>query len=210
MIYVGVDEFNFVEQEEVSGKTEDFGSYATGSPYQAYLSANVFMFSLMTLANLSPDTSNYYNQNFEIVEFPNPPKYEGTFYPAESPQECDLSRVALYREIKTVFPDAEIIGYVPPRSTWSVINQTYNRNIMDCVLEGFYQVSQIYDGMYDFSVPSAMTLDPSNTYDGSHFTPQANVQVAAVLEGRSDGLALQVDQFDLNTYKQTFKNKLKE
>ncbi|HEY9737900.1 MAG TPA: hypothetical protein V6D06_16525 [Trichocoleus sp.] len=210
IIYVGVDEFNFVKQQDVAGKAEDFGSYATQSPYHAYLSSNVLMFSVMTLAGSSPDPFNYYNENFEAVEFPEHPEYEAAFYPAEPPQECDLSRVERYQKIKEIFPDARIVGYVPPRSSWALVNETYNRNLMDCALEGFYQVSQIYDDMYDFSVPSDITLDPGNTYDGSHFTPQANAKVAAVLEGRDTGLALHVDELNLNTYKETFKSELKE
>lgn len=210
VIYVGVDEFNFVKQQDVKGKKEDFSKFATPSPYHAYFSSNVLLFSLMTLANRSPDPANYYNQSYETIEFNSHPKYNPAFLPLESSQQCDLSRLKPYLEIRRIFPTAKIIGYVPPRSAWSVVNETYNRNIMDCVLQGFHEVSKSYDEMYDFSVPSSLTLNPANTYDGSHFTPQANDEVIAVLEKRNNNFALNVGEYSLEGYKKAYKSKLKE
>jgi hypothetical protein len=210
IIYIGVDEFNFVEKTENPNKPQDFSANQTRSPFHAYVSSNVFLFSLMTLGGVSPDASNYYDRNFESREFPDSPRYQPSFYPPEPPQECDLTRVELYEEIRNIFPDARIVGYVPPRASWEVVNETYNRKIMSCVLDGFHQVSTIYDDMYDFSVPSEMTMEPSNTYDGSHFTVEVNNQIADILENRADNIGLKVDKFTIDSYKTAYIERLEE
>lgn len=210
VIYVGVDEFNFVKFTDNTTNDQDFGENATKSPFHAYFSSNVLTFSLLTLLGMSPDSANYYDTDFETQEFADAPKFNPEFYPIASPQECDLTKVERYRAIQDVFPDSTIIGFVPPRAAWSVVNETYNRGILDCALEGFYRVSQIYDGMYDFSVPSEMTLNPENTYDGSHFTPASNDIVADVLEGQSSEASLDLTELTFSEYLEAYKTELKQ
>jgi len=216
LIYVGVDEFNFIEQQDVEkklrqqGKEEDFSKFATSSPYHAYFSFNTLLFSLKTLQEHNPDPRNYYNNNYEVVDFNPRLRYTPVFLPLKESRKCDLSTVRFYLQIRSLFPKAKIIGYVPPVSAWYVVNEVYNRNVMDCVLQGFYEIAKIYDDMYDFSVPSLLTMNPKNTYDGTHFTPQANDDVLAVLENNNNNLGLNIREYNFESYKRTYKNKLKD
>lgn len=210
IVYVGVDEFNFVQRERANKDNTDFSKFATPSIFQAYLSSDVLMFSLMTLLGQSPDPANYYNSNFEVDEFATKPIFKQEFFKPLPPQKCDMQIVNSYIELRNAFPNAKMIGYVPPRAAVSVINETYGRKITDCTLEAFHKVAQAYDGMYDFSVPSELTKNPDNTFDGSHFSPKANDQVAAVLQGKADDIAIKVDKYSLTDYQKLYKGKLKE
>jgi hypothetical protein len=209
-LYIGVDEFNFVKKDKVSTENSDIGKLATQSIYHAYLSGDVFLFSVMTLLGQSPDPANYYNDKFELAEIENKPVYKPEFLKPQPPQECDQNQVNYYTELKNIFPKAELIGYVPPRSAWSVVNETYGRKLTDCTLQGFHQVSQIYNQMYDFSVPSQLTKNPSNTFDGGHFSPAANDQVAEVLQEKPSDLAIEVNKYSLSEYQKLYKTRLKQ
>ncbi len=203
-VYIGVDGLNFVVKNRRKRETFDINTVATQSPAQAYLSADVFTFSLMTLLGISPDPGNYYDRNFEPVDFDNPPKYQPAFYKSLPPQQCDLSIVQAFADLRKIFPNAEFIGYVPPRSAWSMVNDTYGRDLMDCYLQAFHQLSQSYDAMYDFSVPSEITKNPDNTFDGSHYSVKVNDKIAAILQGQEENFGLRVDQYSFEDYRRLY------
>ncbi|MEB3279098.1 MAG: hypothetical protein VKK42_09305 [Lyngbya sp.] len=211
-IYVGVDGFNFVKQNKFNEQGSNPSESATQSIFQAYFSLDVLTFSAMTILGMSPDSANYYNKKFEIEEFEKPPEYKPQFDEPLGEQSCDISRVEIYGKVKEIFPNAKLVGYVPPRSAWAVILETYDRNLTNCELEGIHKVSQIYDEMYDFSIPSSITKEPDNTYDGSHFTPEINDLVAEIMQGEKyDKLfGVRVDNYSLNQYKSTYKMEMKK
>ncbi|MEO1799340.1 MAG: hypothetical protein AAFR62_02750 [Cyanobacteria bacterium J06629_2] len=210
IVYLGVDGLNFVEKERKEQPPLAINSLQTKSPLQAYLSADVLLFSAMTLLGVSPDPGNYYDRDFEPVDFANPPVYEGKFYQPASLQKCDLTAVETFISLKKFFPDAKFVAYVPPRSAWSMINDTYGRGLMDCYLSAFYQLSQSYDVMYDFSIPSEVTKNPRNTFDGSHFSVAANSSLAEVLQGETVGdFGIRIDNYDFDDYRQIYRQKLR-
>lgn len=210
IVYLGVDGLNFVEKERKEQPPLAINSLQTKSPLQAYLSADVLLFSAMTLLGVSPDPGNYYDRDFEPVDFANPPVYEGKFYQPASLQKCDLTAVETFISLKEFFPDAKFVAYVPPRSAWSMINDTYGRGLMDCYLSAFYQLSQSYDVMYDFSIPSEVTKNPRNTFDGSHFSVAANSSLAKVLQGETVGdFGIRIDNYDFDDYRQIYRQKLR-
>ena len=209
-IYIGVDGFNFIKQDRPSRKPLDRKTIVTQSPYHAYLSADVFLFSVMTLLGLGPDASTYYDQNFESAEFKNPAVYKPSFDPPLPPQQCDLARVKKFADLRKFFPDASFIGYVPPRSAWGLVNYTYRRNLLDCYSSAFYQISQLYDDMYDFLLPSPVTKNPQNTYDGSHFSVKVNDRIAGILEGKTDTFGVRIDKYSYPEYRLLYTRKINE
>ncbi len=110
----------------------------------------------MTLLGISPDPGNYYDRNFEPVDFAEPPVYTPEIYQPAPPQKCDLSAVETFANLKNTYPNAKIIGYVTPRSAWSMINDTYGRVLMDCYILGFLNLAEFFDSMYDFSARSIL------------------------------------------------------
>lgn len=209
-VYIGVDGLNFVVKERREREPFDIKKIATQSPLNAYLSADVFLFSLMTLLGISPDPGNYYDSNFEPVDFENRPVYKAEFYKPLGKQQCDPSIVREFINLRQIFPNAEFIGYVPPRSAWSMINDTYGRGLMDCYLESFHKIAQSYDAMYDFSVPSKITKNPDHTFDGSHYTVTVNDEIAAIIQGKSDSFGIKVDEYSYEDYHRLYFGKLRE
>ena len=211
VVYIGIDGFNFVEKARKEQQPIAIESLQTQSPLEAYLSADVLLFSAMTLLGVSPDPGNYYDQNFEPVDFAEPPTYAAEFYQPAPPQKCDLSSIDSFVGLREFFPNAKFVAYVPPRSAWSMINDTYGRGLMDCYLSAFHQLSQSYDAMYDFSIPSAVTKKPSNTYDGSHFSVEVNNRIAKILQGNSDdNFGIRIDNYDFASYRDIYRQELRE
>lgn len=210
IVYIGVDGLNFVEQERKEQPPISIDSLQTPSFLQAYLSSDVLLFSAMTILGVSPDPANYYDQNFEPVDFTNPPVYEGQFYKPASQQKCDLASIETFISLKKFFPHAKFVGYVPPRSAWSMINETYARGLTDCELLAFYKLSQNYDAMYDFSIPSEVTKNPRNTFDGSHYSVETNNKIAKILQGGTDGdFGIRIDKYTFEDYRAAYRQKLR-
>jgi hypothetical protein len=203
-VYIGVDGLNFVAGPKKKHTPFNVENIATPSFVHAYLSIDVLTFSLMTLLGLSPDPANYYDRNFEPADFDDPPVYKPNFYKPLSEQQCDLSKVKSFTELKQTFPNAELIGFVPPRSAWSIVNDTYGRNLTNCELQAFYQIGQVYDEMYDFSVPSAVTKNPKHTFDGSHYSVEINDRMAKVLQGQTVTFGLKIDDYSFDEYRDLY------
>jgi hypothetical protein len=210
IVYIGVDGLNFVEQERKEQPPISIDSLQTPSVLQAYFSSDVLLFSAMTILGISPDPASYYDRNFEPVDFANPPVYEGKFYKPGSQQKCDLASVETFIGLKKFFPHAKFVAYVPPRSAWSMINDTYGRGLTDCELSAYYKLAQNYDAMYDFSIPSAVTKNSSNTFDGSHYSVETNNKIAKILQGGTDGdFGIRIDNAKFDDYRTAYRQKLR-
>lgn len=210
IVYVGIDGLNFVEKERKEQQPVTIQSLQTKSSLEAYFSADVLLFSAMTLLGVSPDPGNFYDQNFEPVDFENPPTYNPQFYKPASLQKCDLSPIETFASLKEFFPNAKFVGYVPPRSAWSMVNDTYERGLMDCYLSAFYELSQRFDAMYDFSIPSEVTKNPANTFDGSHYSVVVNNRIAKILQSESvDNFGIRVDNYNFETYRSIYRQQLR-
>ena len=211
IVYIGIDGFNFVEKEPKEQPPVSLDSLQTPSFLQAYLSADVLLFSAMTILGVSPDPGNYYDRNFEPVDFANPPVYDGKFYKPAVRQRCDLGSVETFASLREFFPNAKFVGYVPPRSSWSLVNDTYGRGLMDCYLSAFHQLSQSYDEMYDFSIPSAVTKNADNTFDGSHFSVEINNKIAKILQKDSaENFGIRIDKYSFADYRQAYRLQLRK
>ncbi|WP_319422212.1 hypothetical protein [Pleurocapsa sp. FMAR1] len=211
IVYVGVDGLNFVEKDRTQQEPVSLRNLTTKSPLQAYLSADVLLFSVMTLLGVSPDPGNYYDRNFEPVDFASAPEYKPDFYKPASPQRCDLSPVKAFVQLRAIFPQAKFIGYVPPRSAWSIVNDTYGRNLTDCELLSYYKIAQSYDAMYDFSAPSEITKNPDDTFDGSHYSVITNNKVAKILQGEENkDFGIRVDKYDFDEYRNIYRQKIRD
>ena len=211
IVYIGIDGFNFVEKERKEQPPVSIKSLQTQSWLQAYLSADVLLFSVMTLLGVSPDPGNYYDQSFEPVDFATPPVYDGKFYQSASLQKCDLSSIETFVSLQEFFPNAKFVAYVPPRSAWSMINDTYGRGLMDCYLSAFHKLSTSYDAMYDFSIPSEVTKNTSNTFDGSHYSVVINNRIAKILQGEiTSDFGIRVDNYDFDSYRATYRQELRQ
>lgn len=211
IVYLGVDGLNFVEEKQ---KQQSVTIPRTNSVLEAYLSTDVLLFSTMTLLGISPDPGSYYDRNFEPADFDNPPVYQPDFYQPGSQQRCDLSSVESFIGLKKLFPNAKFVAYVPPISAWSTLDDTYGRGLTDCYLSAFYELAQNYDAMYDFSAPSEVTKDPTNTFDGSHYSVEVNNQIAGILQqsdnNSDDNFGIRIDRYGFDEYRKIYRQKLRQ
>jgi hypothetical protein len=208
-IYVGIDAYNFTFDKKTAFKNKV--EIPEPKPvYQSYLfSLDTLQMSLKTIFRLNTEI-RFYDRDFQGKIFENAPKYKPEFSSKKTHDKCNFSRIASYRQIREIFPNAKIIGYVPPISVWKVFNESYARGLLDCELQGIYEASKTYDLAYDFSYPSEITIKTDNTYDGSHYYPDVHNQIAHILEGERSNFGIIIHEHSLKEYQQFHKTKLKE
>lgn len=206
-VYLSVDDFNFLVNKDTERRSNPV---VKGSPnaFHAFFSADVLLFSLMTLARVSPDAHLFYDAQYEAQEFPDVDYAQGTLTD-KADLQCDLKKVDSYRQLREIFPKARLVGYAPPITPWYQASDIYSRQVLDCGLTAFKQVAESYDAFWDFGIPSAVTEDARGSYDGIHFSPAANDLVVAQLTGARSDLALDVKALPLAEYQQQVRARLK-
>lgn len=205
-IYVGVDDFNFLHDPKTERRANP---QVRGTPdfFHAFLSGDVLVFSLMTLAGLSPDPRAYYDQSFEERSLPSAPWQHS---PAdEGGLRCDEGAVERYIALRKLFPGARAVAFAPLMAPRQQLNGVYLRGVLDCELAGFHAVAQGYDAFLDFGIPSVISTDPAMTFDGAHFYAEPNAAVADQLQGRRNDLALDVKAMGLAEYQAEVKKRLR-
>lgn len=150
-----------------------------------YLSLDVLNFSIRTLRRDGPH-HRYYDEDFHAQLEPrsrrrwhNPPV---PIKPAKPPFDVHPERADLYVRLRRKFPTARAVAYLPPESAWRIAAFSLTGEL-DTYLAAVGKIAAGYDRLLDFALPSPLTesKDPKVTYDGSHYSRQANAQVAAAL-----------------------------
>lgn len=150
------------------------------SPFIEYLSLDVLGMSWRSLFGSSPIDRSY-DHDFRCqvaVSMPYDPKkpirdlYSGPFDWREP--------LTLYGRLRSVFPQARYVGYAPPISAWAVAE--YARIAwLPSYTQALGDASTVFDRFVDFSIPSDITIEPANTYDGTHYSEDINALIAAAL-----------------------------
>ncbi|MGD1871924.1 MAG: hypothetical protein ACFB02_02620 [Mastigocoleus sp.] len=206
-IYVGVDAFNFDPKTDFIKNAKVDEPEFVLKPY--LFSLQSLDFSYRTFFKKSP-SPRYYNKNWEVEVFEDIPKYEPKFSDFTSQEKCTSYRTKYYKQLVDIFPKAEFVAYIPPISAWKSYNRVYARGLTDCQLQRVYQVSKFFDVMYDFAYASPMTSKIENTYDGSHFYPKVNKQIAQVLEGEDKSAGILINKYSLKDYQNFHRTQLKK
>ncbi len=193
LVIVGVDAFNF--WRDMTPVLPDFVVKREMPPplIPTYLSASTLRFSLRTLAGDSPFI-RYYDKNFVGRIGSDAPSYDPP-EPTEltaKPWKFKSARKGRYFELRQIFPEARYIGYVPPVSAWQVVEELYLTGHLDEYLQTLESIAEQFDALYDFSIPSEVTMLPENTYDGDHYGAAVNANIANVLQGNSMDFGIEV------------------
>ena len=193
IVIVGVDAFNFWRSMEP--QLTDFVKRGQPPPgwIPTYLTASALSFSLRTLSGESP-IARAYDENFVGRPDKNAPIYTPPSHDKMVARawKFDSSRQEMFFELRSIFPEARFIGYVPPISAWRTVEELYLTNYLNQYIQVMKAISENFDVMYDFSVPSELTTRPENTYDGSHYRATVNASVAEMLQGRSSHFGINV------------------
>jgi hypothetical protein len=216
LVIVGVDDFNFLRLAEEPLEVPDFVRDGEPPPglLHSYLSLSALDFTQRTLRGDSP-LARYYDDRFIGRVLPGTPPYEppAKLRDIEIKQPYDPARVALYRAIRTAFPEARFWGFVPPVSPWKVAEWRYLGGVLKGYFEAMERAAAVFDVFYDFSAPSATTRNRENTYDGSHYLPKVYSVVARRLQAAerrppADGFGLPVHAMSRAHYRRAFTARL--
>ena len=222
LVVVGVDGFNFIDHDLV--QTVPAFVREGGDPpsfMTKYLSLDALEFSLRVVTERT-GYKRYYDDAFRARVMPTAGRFEppAVFDPADrfgglsagdtnraGPFDVDRTRefVRLREETRA----ARYVGYVPPLSA-SFIDHLDRSGRLEGYLERLHAAARAFDVLLDFSVPSEMTTDPANTYDGSHFREASNALVAEGISRGESEFALPVHAISLSAYRDAYRAALRE
>lgn len=184
--------------------------------YQDYLSIDALEFSIRALSGKSP-IPRYYRPDFSIAieegrRVYRPDAADLMLDTKQPVTEVDGSQarepgefLPAYQQLVAMTQADRVVIYVPPISLWAISDMVRKGELAD-YLEAIYQLTTLGWPVLDFSVPSAVTSDPSRTYDGSHYNLDVNRQIAAAVETDSPtcGPCIRVDKVSLEQYRARF------
>lgn len=85
-----------------------------------------------------------------------------------------------YRSIHKIFSSARFVGYAPPISAWAIADYA-KINWLESYVRALVNAASVFDTFTDASVPSEITIEPANTYDGTHYSSEVNADIASKL-----------------------------
>jgi hypothetical protein len=215
LVIVGVDNFNNQLDREVN--VPDFVKTHSKPPnvIRTYLTLDSLEFSYRLLKQ-DPPHPRYYDREFVGKIFPDAPTYSpelkdrnvGGYSIKAQNSEGRLDTVRSYEKFRERFDSADIIGYVPPISAWRIASKDQEQ--LTDYLETVYAISRFISPLYDFSIPSDITMNPANTFDGSHYTVEINNLVLDRLNGKSTAFGIRVDEMTKDEYFEAFHLAIKD
>ncbi len=220
LIIVGVDGFNFQSSGRDAPNIPDFVlTKQPPAPFlKTYLSMDSLRMSLLTLRDKSP-MPRYYDNRFEArIRADAPPFRPRKSLEAEGRRRADAQERAtrgyrsdnarLYEKLVSLFPESRAIGYVPPISAWHISKMEMN-GVLEGYMAAIYRSAQAFPVFIDFSAPSYITARTDVTYDGSHYHPSVNRQIAAALQsGAPSGWGLDPKRVLFTDYARDYQSAL--
>lgn len=206
LVIVAIDSFSFWRNEDPSSSLPDFILSLERPPnvIKTYLSLNTLGFSIRTLLRDSPHP-RYYRSDFRGDVLPETQAFEEPACLAVVPDAdaFDPANLKHLKRLREMWPNADFIGYVPPISAWDVAVLYYD-GTLSSYLSIMYQATHILDRVYDFSIPSFITSDPGNSYDGEHYTAPTTDRIAQVLDGGQLEFGLALHAISKHEYQTRF------
>jgi hypothetical protein len=112
----------------------------------------------------------------------------------------DVSKLAQFRTLLSIFPKARSLAIVTPVSYWEQAKISLTGNLGRYV-ELRHQLSLTFsEGLIDFSLPEPMMSQTDITYDGLHYRSPINDRMIEKINGRAD-FGVQVRNLALADYK---------
>jgi hypothetical protein len=193
LVIVGLDDFDFIDQADTFDVPTFVADKKLPSFRDFYLSARVATWSIKTLLDQSP-LERYYDTDLTGQVRTGARSFQAQHLTLPPGQHWHFSdtNVGVYAAFRRIFPNARLVSYVTPIAANRVL--AYRRDgILPDYLRAIVDTAKHFDETYDFSIPSAVTTNPTLTYDGSHFYPVVGDQIAAAIQSHDSGFGVKVD-----------------
>lgn len=203
-IILGIDDFNFASQK----KELDIPAFIKQNSdppniFYSYFSLDALDMSFRLFSHAGSDP-RVYDQEFLGTVIENPPQYRPTLRIKN--QTLRRHAVKDYQDLKAVFPHSVFIGYIPPVSSWTTASKSQEE--LDFFLQSVFTISSFFDAMYDFSIPSEVTSNPENTFDGSHYFPFIQSKIIKSLNDEGMEFGINVKEFSREAYIQRYREQV--
>jgi hypothetical protein len=199
-------------EPDLTDQSPDFvvKAAAPPGPLEAYLARDVLWHSIKTLCDRT-GIWRYSGPDFVERPAPDHPFYRpaNRIDPAADTVSFTDANTRYMRQIHAMFPDAELVGYVPLLSAWVDARFHYQGELLP-YLHAVYAASREFDRFYDFSIPSFLTENPDNAYDEVHFSIAATAHVAGALSApaRMDRAGLDLKRISFEEYVAAYRGAL--
>jgi len=199
-------------ETDLTDQSPDFVVKAGAPPslIEAYLARDVLWHSIKTLCDRT-GIWRYSGPDFVERPAPDHPVYRpaNRIDPTADMVSFTDANTRYMRQIHTLFPNAEFVGYVPLLSAWVAARFHYQRELLP-YLHAVYAASREFDRFYDFSMPSFLTENPDNAYDEVHFSIAATAHVAGALSApaRMDRAGLDLKGISFEEYVAAYRGAL--
>jgi hypothetical protein len=194
LVIVVVDGFNFLESGRDPSSIPDYIVKQEARPgfLKAYMSMDSLRMTWRTLINDS-SLPRYYDSQFAAQIKHHAPRFQPSkTLEGEGLRRADAKarskilysthNAEQYKKLAKIFPNAQTVAYVPPISAWHVARMEKN-GVLAGYIDAIYATAARFPIFMDFSIPSPITWRTDNTYDGSHYRPDANRSIALTLLG---------------------------
>ena len=203
-LILGIDDFNFVQLNEKLN-IPDFIKFHSDPPsvFYSYFSLDALdmSFRLFTQTEINP---KIYDQEFLGTVVQDPPKYRPNLIMFQHTLNKHI--VNDYQDLRDIFPRSVLIGYIPPVSSW--VTASKSEEELDFFLHSVYTMTTFFDAIYDFSIPSKVTNNPENTYDGSHYFPNIQKEISKAISGEPMTFGIQVKNISREAYIKIYLDKI--
>jgi len=208
LVIVGTDYVNFDPRGDKQLDVPDFVAYGQPPPprWKSYLSLDALLWSTLAVLDQSP-YPKFYDERFEVQVRDD----AGTFEPEGlelAPRTLEPARVALFRQLRDIFPQARFVGWMPPLSAWHVA-ELERVGVLPDYLRSLHALTSVYDELYDFALPSDVTTRRETTYDGRHFGNEVNERLTRRLGGHEDTFGVRVSELTLKAYGALYAERLR-
>ena len=213
LVVISVDPYALIDREP-DDQSPDFVVRPDAKPpsmLNAYLALETLRFSLEGLTGERP-TGIYYRSDFTAAIHPNSPKFEPEtrltrnflrYFQHDQTVQFTDRNFGYFRDLRRQFPDAKFVGVAPPVTAHYIGFLRLSDNLGD-LLKLKHRLSRLFDRFYDFSLPSHVTKNPNNTYDGAHFDLHWYDHVVDSVNGGANEFAVQVHELSLRQYRGLF------
>jgi len=206
LVIVAIDSFSFYRDRDPLLGLPEFILSLEPPPnmIKTYLSLDTLVFSIRTLLRNSP-YPRYYDSDLRGSVLPGTPAFQEPECLAVNPEvdEFDPGDLKHLRMLREMWPDTRFVGYVPPISAWD-ISVLYYDGTLTSYLDIMYKTAHILDSIYDFSIPSLITVNPNNSYDGEHYTAETTDRIAQALDGGKLEFGLDLQALSEHEYQSRF------